>query len=276
MPATTEDVTSGDALALLMDVVERNFPAAVEFKRDGAWRRRKSRFLGVAGGPQGDGPAAGALRPGGGRLWLEAPVEAGGDGPAELAPGDSLIASFTHLNNRYRFVSSVIGGGSFRLAGGAEVDGVMIAWPAAVHRLQRRNYYRQPIPCNQRVQVVVWVGGLAGLEQVEAGQRPAYTGQLVNISVGGLCMQLYGKADPQLGPNDPVGLRFQLAADGPELELDALVRRCARQANGAVGLGVQFVGLEASIEGRRTLAHLSETISVMQRRGIRVRHVGAG
>jgi len=249
-----EALTVQQAEGLLTGVVERNSAVLVEWPNGGEWLRGKSRFLGRADG-----------RPT--LLWLERP-----DGPqpnqrVRLEVGCKLLVHFTWDQRRYRFATAVAQIGRLRLTGGAGVEGVLVTYPAAIQRLQRRANYRCLIPATQRVNVALWEGGQAARDMAQAGGEPMFRGQLVNLSVGGLCVHVYGRFDPRLAEDSLVGVEFALGPP-PPLLLDAVVRRSTVPANGGVDLGVKFVGLQQTPRGRAIQELLSTRLADVQRQSL--------
>ncbi len=262
MKARIHELDTEQARSLLTVVVERNYPLAIEMKSGSIWVRFKSRFLGHAGS---ETPV----------LWVEVPQNVDDNTGVTLGAGERFIGSFTFNQDRYRFASAVRRLGTFRLAGGMAVEGMMIAFPPRVQRVQRRKHFRCELPSTRTIAVRCWDGGLEhAAAALDAETRPLYHGRLLDLSLGGCRFRLGGGQDPRWDVNDTIGLAFTPDDHTDEIRSDAIVRRLTAAEGRPVELGVQFVGLERSAEGRRAMDHLSHTLAELERKVIRHHRIG--
>jgi c-di-GMP-binding flagellar brake protein YcgR len=231
-----EELSGSSAETLLSDAANRNFAVSVDLKDGDRWLRYPSRFLALRRGR----PSV---------LGLELPAEPATGRPVRLAAGRRMIVNFTIDGQRFRFATVVIQPGWFKLASGNQVEGVSVTCPPSIQRLQRRAAYRHYIPLTQLVVVQIWQGGQAARDMALAGGEPTFLGRLHNVSTGGLCVRLYGRANPGVQLNELLGLEFELD-DKARLRLDGRVRRCQLAADGSVELGVQFTADEQSYDAR--------------------------
>ncbi|MCG3180543.1 MAG: hypothetical protein BIFFINMI_02905 [Phycisphaerae bacterium] len=261
MSASLTEIAGDQTAALLAEVVDRNYPITLELKLGSVWTRYKSRFLGQQTG----------RRP---VLWIELPQKLEDNQSISLDAGQKLVASFTHSQERYRFVTAVLGGGDFELAGGLKTGGLRVSPPVAIQRVQRRSHFRYEIPLRAPIDVALWDGGHALREQVDKGTRPLYRAKLVDLSLGGARLRLLGGADPRLGAEDIIGMVFKLDSNGPELALDGRVCRVVRPPGSGIEMGIRFAGLGETAGGRQTLEYLSRALAEMERRTIRRLRMG--
>jgi len=145
---------------------------------------------------------------------------------------------------------------------------IVLTVPRGIEVIQRRSYFRVEVPESFRVKVTMW-----RRKGREDSSKPALetfgrgadycTGTLVDISAGGAQVALDessedGSAtDLQLRNGQFIGMRFTPLPYETPLVLNAQIRNMLPRADGnKIYLGLQIVGLEASPEGRQTLARL--------------------
>lgn len=145
-------------------------------------------------------------------------------------------------------------------------------WPEYLSQLQRRAYERAAPPRGNVVAVRFWrEGGGAdpnlppckGEAREGHAQRDVRHGQLEDISAGGMRMKVA----------DAERLQLELAykcvltprPGKPAFVLDAILRHREAIEQGRASLGFQFVGLEMSDEGLRTLDRLARLVGHFQR-----------
>lgn len=256
MAAIVQDLSADGSGALLAEVVPRNIPVTIEIKVAAEWLRYKSRFLSLM---RGRNPY----------LWLERPQSSSEDKGSALRLGDRLVVNFTWAHERYRFAAVVIQNGQFRLAGGRSVEGFTATWPGVIQRVQRRSAFRYIVPATQRIDATIWQGGLALRDMVAAGCEPCFHGRVRNLSMGGLCLQLHSRPAPCLRVGEHVAVEFRLAPGQPSYAVEAVVRRFGPNADGAVEVGLQFVGSAASADWQRCEADLAPYIVQAERESIR-------
>lgn len=253
-----EEVTGPDAERLLIDAIDRNYAIAIDLKDEQQWLRYPSRFLEL-----------GRSRPP--VLRLEPPMQAAGR-PVRLATGRKLIVNFTANGERYRFAAAVIQTGRFRLAGGTQVDGLVVTCPSCVQRLQRRGAFRHQIPLTQVVVVTLWEGGQTQRDLANAGGEPVYTGRLHNVSADGLCVRLYGRSHLGLNPDDLLGFEFELQP-GVLLRLDGRIRRRSVGADAGLELGVKLEAPQTPHAQQMTSA-LARQLAELEQQAARRARIG--
>jgi hypothetical protein len=74
---------------------------------------------------------------------------------------------------------------------------------------------------------------------IETGDGVAYVGTTLDLSLGGMCVEI---AAP-LGPDERVRVRFRLSGLPAPLEIDSTVRWVRAQANGLLIAGVSLPAL---------------------------------
>ena len=142
---------------------------------------------------------------------------------------------------------------------------IVLAVPETIEVVQRRSYFRVSVPESLKVKVLLWHRSGKYEQRVRAQDthdemRNGCHGKLVDISAGGAQVVVpqqndTGRLDFKKGQF--VGLRFTPMPYETPVVLSAQVRNVLPTAEGErSSLGLQFVGLEASSEGRRVLNRL--------------------
>ena len=135
---------------------------------------------------------------------------------------------------------------------------VRIDYPEKVDRMQRRSFDRQPVPDTLKVKVLFWHRGYMDNTQ-ENPLEQYWQGRLFNLSAGGaqITVDLDQKDNYKVG--QLVGVQFTPMSYEKPLLLEAHVRYLMMDPeHGQFRVGVEFLGLEASPEGRQALSRLIE------------------
>lgn len=142
---------------------------------------------------------------------------------------------------------------------------IVLALPEKIEVVQRRNYFRVDVPESLKVKVLIWPRtGTCGQTNPKHDElieiHNCCQGRLMDISAGGAQIIIpiqndAGKAGFKKGQF--VSLRFTPLPYETPLMLNAQIRNILPTADEKnASLGLQFVGLEASSEGREILNRL--------------------
>ena len=143
---------------------------------------------------------------------------------------------------------------------------VVLSIPEKIEVIQRRSYFRVNVPESLKVQVLLWhrTGSLKdqnSLHDSADEMKNCCHGRLVDISAGGAQVavpQQEDNSEIDFKKGQFVGVRFTPVPYETPLILSAQIRNILPTADGkSASLGLQIVGLEASAEGRKTLARLT-------------------
>ncbi len=137
---------------------------------------------------------------------------------------------------------------------------ISLTWPDHLSQLQRRAYERAAPPKGTVIAVRFWID--AG-DQRSPDAREVRHGQLEDISAGGMRLKVADAVSVEL--ERTYKAVFTSHHGKPALILDAILRHREVVENGRASLGFQFVGLETSSEGLRTLDRLARLVSHFQR-----------
>lgn len=182
----------------------------------------------------------------------------------DVSRGEQIGVSFRHHNRKCLFGSTVIGKRQPRRHSHRHTSSraLLVAWPEEIEQLQRRVYYRVPIPDDQPIEVMLW----PGVEPDMIGNAACcLTGRLQDLSVGGMRVEIQRAADPKLDENQLVAVRFQPLADESPMTLEACYRHVEPMQGDKLSLGFQFIGLEIAPNSKSLLAGLASAVSQLQR-----------
>ncbi|AQT67262.1 putative glycosyltransferase [Anaerohalosphaera lusitana] len=158
---------------------------------------------------------------------------------------------------KYVFETSVAGyqtGINSGLAGRA-----ILLRPDRVEKLQRRAYYRAQVPADMRVKALFWHRGYTN-NDVEIPAENYWEGHMLDLSAGGTLIEVDERLRDNFKEGQLVGVQFTPKPYAKPFLLEGLLRHIGEEWNGQVRLGVEFLGLEASAEGRETLRRLVEVV----------------
>ncbi|HSV27368.1 MAG TPA: PilZ domain-containing protein [Sedimentisphaerales bacterium] len=156
--------------------------------------------------------------------------------------------------NKYIFDTVVLGfEPSVKSAGGGTV---ILAMPDRADKLQRRSFFRVPVPMCFNVKTLFWHRGYRdGANDVPFENY--WQAKLVDISAGGMQIAVESSLATNFRIGQLVGLQFTPMPYEKPILLEAQIRHTAPTADGSqLYMGLQIIGLEASPEGREVLAQL--------------------
>lgn len=138
---------------------------------------------------------------------------------------------------------------------------ISLQFPDKVERIERRAYHRQPVPTNTKVKVMFWHRGYLDESDNTPGEV-YWQGTLLNLSVGGARFEIEIKHKEHFRIGQLLGVQFTPMSYQKPLLLESHVKYAEEQSdNRHFRIGVEFLGLEASPEGRQILDRILEVIS---------------
>lgn len=169
----------------------------------------------------------------------------------EICAGEELAVTFRHGRKKCMFTAQFL-----KLESGCW----QLSWPDEIRQLQRRAYERISPPDGTVVAVRFWQPDHAD----ESGARAnARHGQLENISAGGMRVRT---ADHEaINVDETYRCVFTPPHSKVPLIVDGKLRHRESVVEGRASLGFQFVGLEATEEGRKTLERLAKLVGRFHR-----------
>ena len=170
--------------------------------------------------------------------------------------------SFQHDFTKYIFESSVLGIESLVNIG--KQGKLLLKIPEQISKVHRRAYQRQSVPDNLTVKVLFWHRGY--LDQVKTAPLEHYwQGRVMDVSAGG--MRLIMSLDMQdcFSIGQLVGLQFTPMSYQKPILLEGHIRYMRDEPDRKqLYIGVEFLGLEASPEGRDILQRLLGVVNEYQ------------
>ena len=137
--------------------------------------------------------------------------------------------------------------------------------PDKIEKMQRRAYDRQPIPADMNVRALFWHRGYLN----NANQTPRedyWQGKLENLSAGGTMIRVGQDHRKFFSKDQLVGVQFTPMSYQKPLLLEGCVRHLdTPPTEESLLVGVEFLGLEASPEGRDTLHRLLEVVDAYEK-----------
>ncbi len=236
-------VTGMDCRRLLDEAVEKRLFAKITDKDDGRWEMYRSSFLGTQGN----------------RLVLTQPTGEHPQQAVELAQGQNIAISFKKGYNKCLFITRVVGHGLYEVEPGIKMPTITILRPDCIEKLRRRAFNRVDAPDSMQIAVT-----MRPMDTSQANTE--CTALLKNLSAGGMAVEM-PQADAQsLLADQQFVLEFVPLMDQGSLQVPARLRHITDVPDSdRSSLGFQFIGLDASSEGRNTLRRLGRIVSVFQR-----------
>ena len=194
------------------------------------------------------------------RLYMEVDPGQSGHQPVNIQIGQPVGISFKYAYGKFLFDATVE---AFEPSVGPSQGGgvVIVACPDQIEVIQRRSYYRVSVPASLKVNVVVW--HRSGKPMPEVPMHHYFQGRLVDLSAGGAQIAMTASTPgsvpedlpgPDFKKGQYIGIRFTPLPYETPITVNAQIRNVLPTADGsALCLGLQLVGLEASLEGRQTL-----------------------
>jgi hypothetical protein len=165
--------------------------------------------------------------------------------------------SFFFNQEKYIFDSIIIGFESSVTTRGGRI---LLELPEVMEKMPRRVHDRQPVPPHLSVHVLFWHRGYAD-NTTNVPVENYWQGQLINLSASGAQVSVTLAMADCFGPNQLVGIQFTPMFYQKPILVEAQVIHLRRaDAEGKLYLGLEFLGLEVSIDGRTVLHRLSDIV----------------
>jgi hypothetical protein len=183
--------------------------------------------------------------------------------PDALRAGLHVGVAFRH-GHRKCLCSAVVSAVRPDPASAGDEATIDVAWPEAVDVLQRRAYYRTPLPESMNTHVVVWSGRRDDCPPEPAQSRRCWYGQLLDISLGGLALTIPEENPPAFACEQSVWTQFRATGDIC-ITSEARVKHVDPRPDGTLLVGLQFVGLELGSSGRESMRQLLDFTCALSR-----------
>lgn len=239
----TNSILQGSSLdQVLTDAVKNQRYVAITHHHSDGWRTYKSQFLSSSAVDQ--------------LLWIKPPIFKKGTQRCIPNCNESLGVTFRVGHKKCIF------GTRLGVAVGDNPAGQWaLRWPEQIQQYQRRVFERAQPPRGQVISVRFWRADHD--QQDSADARTVRHGQLENLSAGGMLVQ--ASSSPEMEAGATYRCAFTPRAGKPILVVDALVRHQDEAESIGGSIGFQFIGLEATSEGRCVLDRLARAVTHFQR-----------
>ena len=138
---------------------------------------------------------------------------------------------------------------------------ILLDFPDKAERVERRAYHRQPVPADTKVKGQFWHRGYLDESENEPAEN-YWQGTLLNLSAGGARFEIEIEHKEHFRVGQLLGIQFTPMSYQKPLLLESHVKYAEEQSdNRYFRIGAEFLGLEASPEGRQILDRLLEVIS---------------
>ena len=199
-----------------------------------------------------------------GLLEIEYPLAREHGAPTEIPIGTQLGISFRRGHKKCIFASPVVVRRRETDETGRTIDTLVLRMPDRVRELQRRVFQRVTILPEKFIAAKLWEGGVPNPNAVG---WPLCSGRVVNISAGGIRVDIRADQNPRLCTGDVVGIEITAKPGSPAILVDGQYRHCLMEQEDRLGLGFQFVGLEHDVPGRSTLIDVADYVRRLRRGG---------
>jgi c-di-GMP-binding flagellar brake protein YcgR len=178
--------------------------------------------------------------------------------PIDIQINQPVGISAQHEFTKYIFESVVIGTES--VLHGTCSGKVLLEMPDKIECMHRRAYSRVSAPGKLKVQVLFWHRGY--LDTVaEAPLDNYWQGRMLDLSAGGMQIAVDADQGANFRSGQLVGLQFTPMPHEKPVLLEAQVKHVAPNTEpNQLQIGLEFIGLETSSEGRQKLRRLVEIV----------------
>lgn len=251
--STRRIVASQESAALIDGAVQSHALAVLSMQTGEGWVTFKSRFL------ERD-PAQ--------KFFVLDYQETHGCLPPALAPGQYLGVSFRHKSRKLLLATVVEAKGKFMTGGAEAITAVRYRWPESLTEMQRRAYYRTPVPPGTTLLAAIWPGGALARDAAQSMPLKSIAGEALDLSCGGTLLRISGAAAPSYAMDATVGIELRIPDGRPPLLVNAHYRGARHDAQGNLCLAIQFVGLELEPENRAILQRLARCVQKFSRQSL--------
>lgn len=165
--------------------------------------------------------------------------------------------TFQIEHEKFIFDTTVMG---FESAVTTKGGRILLEIPDRIEKMPRRAYERQAVPQEINVQVLFWHRGY--IENTSQAPVESYwQGKMINLSAGGTLIAVSSSLVDCFRAGQLVGMQFTpMFYQKPILVEAQIIHMKPSSDSGKCYLGLEFLGLEVSIDGRNILHRLMDVI----------------
>ena len=248
--------SSTETESILREALQRRTPLVISFRNASGWRSLKSRIVEV--------DSANSC------MHVEPPVDHNGKTDPNIATDLYLGVAFRRGHKKC-LCTCVVLGPQESASNGSNGALLTLNWPDSIQTLQRRAYFRVPVPESMPTKVLIWPGLLSSKPDNPGQDRNTMYANMLDVSLGGMAVSVPSHDDCPFEPGQTVGCEFR-TRDDLCVAVEAHFKHAEQKPNGETLLGFQFVGLEHGRDGReRVKALMRFTHTLTQRSRPRAR-----
>jgi len=195
-------------------------------------------------------------------------VSVNGDALPEVRPGQYMGVSFRQKSRKILFATIIEAKGHYVLDNETTVPAIRYRWPNSMTELQRRAYYRTPVPADRTLLASLWSGGVTARTAAQAAPLQVLTGELADVSCGGAMVRLHKPPPNDSRENELLGAELQLPDGQSPIQLDVRYRGLRTDDPAGLAVAIQFVGLELTVDGRLVLQRLANCVQRLHRQAM--------
>lgn len=226
--------TATDTEAVLREALKRKTPLTLSYRNAAGWNSLKSRILEVDAANE--------------RFILEPPVDHNGRHNQQFTQDQYLGVAFRRGHKKCLCACVVTS---------TTDDAITLNWPDSIQTLQRRAYFRIPVPESMPTKVLIWPGMVADKPDNPGQDRSTTYANILDISLGGMAVSLPQHDDCPFKPGQTIGCEFHTPTN-TTIAMEAHFKHAEQKPGGHMVLGFQFVGLEHGQEGRDRVRRLMD------------------
>ncbi len=246
-------LTMQDTIEVVEQSVRDNALAVLTLQSGDEWSTFKSRFL------ESD-PSR--------RFFVLDYQPVDGQTPPNVDSGQCVGLTVRYKSRKVMFATVVEAKGRFVIDSSASIPAVRYRWPATLMELQRRVYYRTPVPPATPLVVNAWPGGANARNAAQSATLTVVSGHALDISCGGALIRLNQLQAPPWDDRATLGIELHLPDGRPPALCNAHFRGVRHDAQNDLCVAIQFVGLEVTAESRAILQRISRTVQKFHRQTI--------
>ncbi len=165
--------------------------------------------------------------------------------------------SFQIEHEKFIFDTTVMG---FESSVATKGGRILLEMPDRIEKMPRRAYERQAVPEELNVHVLFWHRG--HIDNVNHSPTESYwQGKMINLSAGGTQVAVSSSLADCFTPGQLIGMQFTpMFYQKPILVEAQIIHLKPDNETGKLFLGLEFLGLEVSIDGRNILHRLMDVV----------------
>ncbi|MCD6304106.1 MAG: PilZ domain-containing protein, partial [Planctomycetes bacterium] len=199
-------------------------------------------------------------------MWVEMPKTDHLPGNYKFKVGEQIGVTFSVARRKYVFATEAMGTEKYRLDPEHESTALRLVVPEQMQKVERRLHDRLSLSHDVVTRATFWLGGWEARPAEASVNAPIWSGQIINISAGGLLVRTTYEAAKYVETGDIVGVHVLLGGDEEDsVFVDAQIRHCARDGEMAL-IGMQFVENENIPEMSAGIEHIRRLIAEQKKR----------